>query len=269
MPEGHTVHRSAKQFADAFLGKPIRVDSPQGRFSASAALIDGRSLRAARAVGKQLFLEFDNGYTLRIHLGIYGKWRWHSAESLPVPVGEVRARFWCETDSGFRLAELRGPTACELLGDEQVNDARQKLGPDPIHPDPRGEELARFIARIQKSKKAVGLLLMDQSVVSGIGNVYRAELLFRAKLNPMTPGSNLSKETLTKLWADAVKLLAVGVRTGVMITRDEFLKKDPGKSNRHFVYKREGQPCRVCATPVSIAILAGRKLYWCANCQTG
>ena len=66
MPEGHTVHRSAKQFADAFLGKPVRVDSPQGRFSASAKLIDGQPLKRARAVGKQLFLEFENGYTLRI-----------------------------------------------------------------------------------------------------------------------------------------------------------------------------------------------------------
>ena len=271
MPEGHTVHRSAKQFADAFLGKPVRVDSPQGRFSASAKLIDGQSLKRARAVGKQLFLEFENGYTLRIHLGIYGKWRWHTGLELPAPIGEVRARFWAAAkgDSGLRVAELRGPTACELLSPEQVAAAKQKLGPDPIHPDPRAEELGRFISRIQKSKKAIGLLLMDQTVVSGIGNVYRAELLFRAGLNPMTPGNALTKEALTTLWADAVKLLAVGVRTGVMITRDEYLRKDPGKANRHFVYKREGQPCRVCATPVSIAILAGRKLYWCANCQTG
>ena len=269
MPEGHTVHRSARQFADAFSGKPVRVDSPQGRFSASASLIDGQKLNRARAVGKQLFLEFENGYTLRIHLGIYGKWRWHRATKLPEPVGEIRARFWAEADSSFQVAELRGPTACELLSQEQVDAAKQKLGPDPIHPDPRGEELGRFIARIQKSKKAIALLLMDQSVVSGIGNVYRAELLFRAGLDPMTPGASLTQETLTKLWADSMKLLAVGVKKGVMITRDEHLKKDPGRANRNFVYKREGQPCRVCGTSISIALLAGRKLYWCASCQTG
>ena len=270
MPEGHTVHRSAKQFVDAFLARPVRVDSPQGRFSASAELIDGSILKRAKAVGKQLFLEFDNGYTLRIHLGIYGKWRWHRVEQLPEPIGEVRARFWAEAKdgSGLRVAELRGPTACELLDSEQVAATKSKLGPDPIHPDPAGEERERFVKRILKSKKAIGLLLMDQAVVSGIGNVYRAELLFRAGINPMTPGCELRVEVVNDLWADAVKLLAVGVRTGVMITRDEFLKKDPGKAKRHFVYKREGQPCRICETSISIALLAGRKLYWCANCQS-
>lgn len=272
MPEGHTVHRTANDFNKHFKGKLVAVDSPQGRFSTSASLIDGCRLRHATAVGKQLFLRFDNEQTLRIHLGIYGKWRWIFAVSrgdLPEPKGEIRARFTAEGggEGGVVLAELRGPTACELLGQHEVDGVLARLGADPLAPDPKGLEFERFAAKVTRSSKAIGLLLMDQSVISGIGNVYRAEILFRAGVNPHRPGRDLTREQLAEIWQDAVMLLAVGVKTGVMITRDEHLKRDPGKEHRNFVYKREGQACRVCGHKITIEIAAGRKLYWCTNCQ--
>lgn len=273
MPEGHTVHRTANDFNKHFKGKAVTVDSPQGRFSASAALIDGCRLRGATAVGKQLFLRFDNELTLRIHLGIYGKWRWITAESradLPEPKGEIRARFIAESGGDARgvvLAELRGPTACELLGKHEVDQVLARLGADPLAADPKGVEFDRFAAKVAKSSKSIGLLLMDQSVISGIGNVYRAEILFRAGVNPHRAGRDLTREQVAEIWRDAVMLLGVGVKTGVMITRDEHLKKDPGKEHRNFVYKREGQPCRVCGHKISIELAAGRKLYWCTSCQ--
>ena len=108
---------------------------------------------------------------------------------------------------------------------------------------------------------------MDQKVVSGIGNVYRAELLFRAGIDPYCPGNRLSEEQLHSLWDDSVALLKVGVKTGFMITRDELFTKRPTKAERNFVYKREGQACRVCETKISLALAASRKLYWCSNCQ--
>ena len=273
MPEGHTVHRTANSFADLFGGKPVFIDSPQGRFSAGAALLSGQSLKKASAIGKQLFLEFESGLTLRIHLGIYGKWNWRknieAREFLNQPVvGQVRARFFNES----AVAELRGPTVCEVLTTDEVRAVESRLGPDPLNPDsfkqdPRGVEFVRFLTKVQKSKQAIGLLLMDQSVVSGIGNVYRAEILFRAGIDPYTPGNRLSEEQIHSMWKDSVALLKVGVKTGFMITRDELFAKKPSKSERNFVYKRENQPCRVCKTNISIAIEAGRKLYWCAGCQ--
>lgn len=273
MPEGHTVHRTANAFAAEFAGKQLWVDSPQGRFNAGAALISGQKLRRSRAIGKQLFLEFENGLTLRIHLGIYGKWTWKTSvdakELLNQPVkGEVRARFF----SSDAIAELRGPTVCEVLNPAEVKTVEARLGPDPLNPesfkrDPRGEQFARFLTKVQKSSKSIGLLLMDQTVVSGIGNVYRAELLFRAGIDPYTPGNRLSQEQIHSLWKDAVALLKVGVKTGYMITRKELFTKKPSKAERNFVYKRENQPCRVCSTSVSIAIEGGRKLYWCSGCQ--
>ncbi|MFM5967903.1 MAG: Fpg/Nei family DNA glycosylase [Micrococcales bacterium] len=271
MPEGHTVHRSANQFNRAFKSRSLIVDSPQGRFAQSAELISGATLKSAFAVGKQLFLRFDNELTVRIHLGIYGKWRWYQLdepEQLPEIRGEIRARFYGSDAKGkHRLAELRGPTACEVLNSTEVDQVLNRLGADPLNPDPDDSEYLRFETKVLKSSKTIGLLLMDQAVISGIGNVYRAELLFRARLSPHRRGKDLLPSQVRELWDDSVKLLEVGVRKGVMITRDEFLSKDPGKQHRNFVYKREGKPCRVCGTDVAIEIAAGRKLYWCTGCQ--
>ena len=270
MPEGHTVHRSANDFNRLFAGQPLFVVSPQGRFSAGAALISGVPLTKATAVGKQLFLRFANDLTIRIHLGIYGKWQMRSLDAelegadVPAVVGEVRARF----SNPAAVADLRGPTVCEVLTPAEVQQVLKRLGPDPINPDPRGLEAQRFIEKVLASRTTIGQLLMNQAVISGIGNVYRAELLFRAGIEPYTPGNRLTLEQVEALWVDSVALLKVGVKTGFMITRDELTKKRPTKAERNFVYKREGLPCRVCDQEISIAIMATRKLYWCNNCQS-
>lgn len=264
MPEGHTVHRTANDFNKLFAGKRLRIDSPQGRFSADAKQISGHVLLRAIAIGKQLFLEFDNDRYLRIHLGIYGKWQWHLVDDLPDVVGQVRARFWV----GGVVAELRGPTACEVIEHEEFLSSKKKLGPDPLNPDRGGKECQRFVDKIFSSKKTIGELLMDQSVIAGIGNVYRAEILFRAGIDPHRPGNSISSQQLIDIWTDSVKLLKVGVKTSYMITRDELFTKRPSKAERNWVYKREGQPCRVCGTPVSIELMIGRKLYWCSSCQS-
>lgn len=267
MPEGHTVHRTANEFNNLFAGKPLDVASPQGRFSESANLISGRGLLRANAIGKQMFLRFDNQLTLRIHLGIYGKWNYHylsSEEATPPdPVGQVRARF----SNAQAVADLRGPTVCEVITQDEVSQVELRLGPDPLNPNPGNREAERFIERVSRSKTAIGLQLMSQDVIAGIGNVYRAELLFRAGVSPHVPGNAVPKDVLQSIWDDSVKLLKVGVATGVMITRDELFKKRPTKSDRYFTYKREGLPCRVCGTNISIEIMATRKLYWCTGCQ--
>lgn len=245
------------------------IASPQGRFSAGAALVSGHTLIKATAVGKQLFLRFSNKRTIRIHLGIYGKWKIHELAAglndtdVPPIVGEVRARF----SSAAVVADLRGPTVCEVLSSVEVAQVLRRLGPDPINADPRGLEAERFISKVLASKSTIGQLLMNQAVVSGIGNVYRAELLFRAGIEPHTPGNQLSRAQVEALWTDAVSLLKIGVKTGFMITRDGLAKKRPTKAERNFVYKREGLPCRVCGQEISLAIMATRKLYWCAECQ--
>lgn len=269
MPEGHTVHRTANQFNEYFGGRLLRVDSPQGRFSAAARLVDQQVLRTAVAVGKQLFLHFENDLTVRIHLGIYGKWRWYSEFTPSGAVEQVRARFFLEhpAPSQVFLADLRGPTVCDVIDQHEVEAVLARLGPDPLNADYQGAELDRFVRRVTQSKTAIGQLLMDQSVIAGVGNVYRAELLFRAGLNPFVPGSKLAATQVQKIWEDAVVLMEIGVKTGVMITREELFDADPPKLERHFVYKREGQRCRVCGADIALELMQARKLYWCPGCQ--
>jgi endonuclease-8 len=113
---------------------------------------------------------------------------------------------------------------------------------------------------------------MDQSVVSGIGNVYRAELLFRARVNPHTTGKLVPTDTLRALWRDWVELLRIGVETGQMMTMDDldddgYRRAAGQRADRHWVYKREGLPCRVCGTSIVLEEMGARKLYWCPVCQ--
>lgn len=264
MPEGHTVHRTAIEFRKNFVGQKVQVNSPQGRFEQSAAQISGETLTAAKAVGKQLFLSFGVENQLRIHLGIYGKWRFEDYGLFaPEPIGQVRARFLTPT----RLADLRGPTSCELLSPEAALAAIGLLGPDPLAPK-ASELVDEFSARVLKSQTPIGQLLMNQNVIAGVGNVYRAELLFRAGVSPFVPGKQMTESQLVEIWSDAVRLLSLGVKQGVMVTREELLgKRPPVKAERNYVYKREGMPCRACGAPVNLQIMNARKLYWCGTCQ--
>ena len=261
MPEGHTVARSANLFNKLFAGKPVAITSPQGRFTDSVVL-NGRVLDEAISLGKQLFLRFGSDY-LRIHLGIYGKWSKQLGPDFAEPVGQVRARFI----SGENLLDLRGPTICEVIDQEQFEGHILRLGPDPLRIDVDGSLQKRFITRASKSNSPIGQLLMDQTVIAGIGNVYRAEILFRAGLNPYLPGKKVSEAKLSGIWIDAVELLQLGVKTGFMLTRENFQKSRVSKNDRYYVYKREGMPCRTCGSSVSIALMATRKLYWCGSCQ--
>ena len=263
MPEGHTVHRIANQFADLFVGLPIAISSPQGRFTQESKAISGQVLRRAYAVGKQMFLEFDNDLTLRIHLGIYGKWQFHQSKTQPQIVGQVRARF----SNGSTHVDLRGPTVCEVIEKPEVDAVLRRLGPDPLNPNPKSIESNRFVSKVLSSSTEIGRLLMNQDVISGIGNVYRAELLFRHSIEPHIRGKALTSDQVQALWDDSVKLLRIGVKTGFMITRDELFAKHPSKEDRNWVYKREGKPCRQCQTEIKIELMAARKLYWCPTCQ--
>lgn len=294
-------------------------------------MLNGRTATAVRAVGKQMFLEFDEDLWLRIHLGMYGAWDFageilvdptiasangrmgqtnqrgtdlgepildaageNSLTSIGAPrrarvhvrmseqttgladegdqwpppiVGQVRLRLMTE----ITCADLRGPTACELQTPEEVAATIAKLGPDPLVDDvAEGEE--RFTAVVRRKPTPIGLLLMDQAVVSGIGNVYRAELLYRARQNPHTPGRDVPEEAVRGIWRDWVRLLAIGVETGQMMTMDDldpeaYRKAMASRDDRHWVYHRAGLPCRVCGTAIVVEEVATRKLYWCPNCQ--
>lgn len=331
MPEGHSVHRIARQFDRNFVGKTLHASSPQGRFAEGAAVLDGRTAVSVKAVGKQMFLEAEGDLWLRVHLGLYGAWDFageilldptiasangrmgqtnqrgtvldepilddageNSLSSIGAPrrtrvhvrmseqtkgladegmewpppiVGQVRLRLMTD----ITAADLRGPTACVLQTPDEMLATVAKLGPDPLVGDPVENE-ERFVRAVRKTQTVIALLLMDQSVVSGIGNVYRAEMLYRQRLNPHTPGRDVPEEIVRALWHDWVRLLAIGVETGQMMTMDdlspdEYRAAMASRDDRHWVYHRAGLPCRVCGTEIALEEIGARKLYWCPRCQ--
>jgi formamidopyrimidine-DNA glycosylase len=229
-------------------------------------MLDGLVVDDAWAVGKQFFAGFGGDWVLRVHLGIYGAWSVHGVrqtDSLgaprkkspaeeglrqlavdqfpPEPVGQVRLRVMSDTV----VADLRGPTACEVISHEEAATLAQALGPDPLV----GDDVVnreRFIERMSRTATPVGIALMNQKIVSG---------------------------QLGSLWDDWAVLLRRGVKTGVMVTRDDLSPAGAKKALRdrklrHFVYKREGEPCLVCGHEVVMAPMQARKLYYCPHCQT-
>lgn len=291
MPEGHSIHRLARQLTDVFAGQKLAVSSPQGRFTAGAALLDGQVLTEAFAHGKHLFAHFSSDLYLNVHLGIYGAFTFGGDEHFtgassigaprkigeredqrtelsaepPAPRSTTRVRLVSE----HGWADLVGPTICRTLTANEVADVRAKLGPDPLNED---ADPAVFFAAAAKTSRPIGQLLMDQKAISGVGNIFRAESLFRTGLDPLKAAKDCSVQELEALWADNKQLLEIGVRLGRIITTDPADR--PGipddqawPENANYVYQRQGQPCPRCGASIALKELAGRKLYWCPDCQ--
>ncbi|MEW2545277.1 DNA-formamidopyrimidine glycosylase family protein [Streptomyces sp. NPDC047002] len=267
MPEGHTIHRLALDHTERFGGRAVRVSSPQGKFSDSAALLDGRVLDEADAHGKHLFLGFGGIGWVHVHLGLFGKVRF-GAPPLPPPTDTVRLRLSCEA----AYMDLRGPTTCALITGAEKRAVHERLGADPLRPAASADDAW---PRISRSRTTVAALLMDQKTVAGVGNVYRAEVLFRHGIDPYRAGRDLTRAEWDAVWADLVVLMREGVRTNRIDTvRPEHEPEAMGRAPRvddHggevYVYRRANQPCLVCGTPVRTAQLAARNLFWCPTCQ--
>lgn len=269
MPEGHTLHRLATDLREAFAGQVVRVGSPQGRFADSAALVDGQTVEGAESWGKHLFVAFTGDRFVHVHLGLYGTFLVHDGvEETPAPVGQVRLRIATRTS----YADLRGATTCELVTTAQRDAVVARGGPDPLRADAAPD---RAWERIRRSRAPIGGLLMDQTVLSGVGNVYRAEVLFRHRMHPLRPGTSVRVGQWRSMWADLVELMAEGVRTGRIDTvRAEHTPEAMGRPPRQddhggevYVYRRTGQPCLVCGRRIRTGVLQGRNLFWCSQCQ--
>ncbi|WP_299046529.1 Fpg/Nei family DNA glycosylase [uncultured Actinomyces sp.] len=183
----------------------------------------------------------------------------------PAPRGAVRLRLLGE----HGVADLTGPAACELLDADGVAAVHARLGPDPLRAD---GDVEAFVEGVRRRRKDIGELLMDQSVLAGAGNIYRAETLFRVGVSPFRPGSAVSARRLRAIWEDLVPLMEYGVATGFITTVDEADVPDPlpegdQEAARWYVYHRTGRPCLRCATPVAAKDVAGRRLFWCPRCQ--
>ena len=326
MPEGHTVHRLAAAFRRGFGGQRVRTSSPQGRFP-EAAQLDGWVLLDAEAVGKHLFLPFAPSEDVdphdpvvryvHVHLGLYGSWSFAGEPGFisDAAIGAPRLRIGETEDvteaggaggSGTRdwrrivpretvrlrlagasgLADLTGPTACEILDADGRRAVMDRLGPDPLRTD---ADPAAFVTTVRGSRTAIGAQLMNQKVIAGVGNIYRAEALFRARLDPFVPGSALGRGLVEGIWEDLAVLMDYGARTGRIVTtqpehRDieaRIIERSRGtrqngdddpsvvpREKSFYVYHRQTLPCRICGTEIRSGEIAARSVFWCPRCQT-
>lgn len=263
MPEGHTIHRLARDHRPLLVGRPVSASSPQGRFATGAEMLTGRVVEGVEPYGKHLFYDFGSDVLLHVHLGLYGKFAVGSGPP-PEPRGALRLRLVADDT----WIDLRGPTACELFTPADRDAVLARLGPDPLRKDADPERAWR---RISRSRTAIGALLMDQSVLAGVGNVYRAEVLYRAGLSPFRPGREVPERIWDGMWEDLKVLLRAGVRAGHIVTTE---REDRGRrsgtarrEDRFYVYRRHGLPCRRCGAEVRTELMVARNLFWCPVCQ--
>jgi endonuclease VIII len=266
MPEGHSIWIATEKQNRLLKGKKPVVTSPQGRFG-QASEISGQVLQQVEAAGKHLFYHFKRGQKrsiLHVHLGRLGRFRYHG-EDVPFPSPNCRLRM----HTPGATIDLSGPTACHLISEDQREAILARLGPDPLRKGADPDEAWR---KIHVSRKAIGALLLDQSLIAGLGNIFRAEILFRLGLHPAIPGNELTKREFNAIWKDSVAMLKQAVTYGWIITTTPKdigrpLEKARGGRNgdRFYVYHR--QTCRHCRGKIQTLTLANRTIYFCPECQ--
>ena len=262
MPEGHVIHRIAREQRPHFLNQPLAVSSPQGRFSKEARRLNGKQLTAIDAYGKHLLYRWQGGATLHVHLGLYGKFRTDEVP-LPEPRGAVRVRIVGKTH-GF---DLNGPNRCVLISSEEEEKLHSRLGADPLRKE--ADPTASF-ERIQRSRAAIGTLLLDQSLFAGVGNIFRSEVLYVLGIHPNRPGNSIETEQLQAMWKLFQDWFEISAKHNrIVTTRKPGRRGSVSKLSREerlHIYKHGN--CGQCGHEVRKWVVGARTAYACESCQT-
>jgi endonuclease-8 len=243
VPEGDVLHRAARRL-QPLVGERLEVETPHPRAAAEriAERLDGRRLLGVEAHGKNLLLRFEDGYVLRSHLRMSGSWRVLDRDE------RVLGRPWLVLRGAERQAILRGGSVLEL-----TDRAVRRLGPDILARPP---DLEAMVANLRAADpaRALGEALLDQRLVAGIGNVWRTEALWQARVSPWLPLREATDEELRQALVEAAALMARSVE---------------GARGERAVYRRAGRPCPRCGTRIRSRGQGetNRTAYWCPGCQ--
>jgi formamidopyrimidine-DNA glycosylase len=261
MVEGHSVHRVAERHRQRLVGKSFTAWSPNKRFSEGANAINGKKFLRIEAVGKNLFAFFgedSDPVVVHVHFGMAGNWAVYFDETPPEPTKTNRLRL----EFPGIIADLSAMTL-QHGGMELYTSKRSKLGEDPLRDD---ADPAKLWERVKKSNKSIGALIMDQSFFTGPGNIYRAEILFKAGVHPDIPGKLVEKSEFDLIWYHTVALLRRGYETGSILTVDPDEALSLGKPNlRRYIYNAAN--CPRCHSTIKVWQIASRTCYACPSCQ--
>jgi endonuclease-8 len=248
MPEGDSLHRAARRL-QVLVGERVAVETPHPRAAAKrvAERLDGRRLEAVEAVGKNLLLSFEGGLVLRSHLRMSG--RWQVVERGTARRGTARRGTpWLVLSGVEREAVLWNGPVLELSA-----RATRRLGPDILASPP---DLSAMVANLRREPGAreLGDAVLDQRLVAGIGNVWKAEALWQAGLSPWLRLGDVSDDELERVLAEAARLMRASL--------------DDSRPIRS-VYRKAGRPCPRCGTTIRSRGQGdgNRTAYWCPACQ--
>ena len=259
MPEGDTIFRIAHRLRGLLVDQPIRSERWRER-PPEGWRLSGAQVATVEARGKHLLLHLDDGRALHSHLGMTGSWHlYRPGEAWRKPTRRAALSF----EIGSVVVVCFSPKTLEVLSPDGLRRHAhlRRLGPDLLGPEPsRNEILDRF--RTQAAAP-VGVAIMNQTVVSGVGNVYKSEVLFLCGVAPQTPVAQLNDQQVWKLVAEARRLMKRNVTGYPRQTRFA------GERRRLWVYGRPGQPCYRCGTRIEMLRQGdlGRSTYWCPKCQ--
>lgn len=268
MPEGDTIHSLAQSFRPKLVGEPIEELSIARHGSVTRA--HGSKVVTVDAIGKHMLIGFDCGITLRVHLGMKGRWctydrgeNWSPRKGLAsVFLATPKLEFAC-----FRAAQA------EVIATAKLAESRAlaRLGPDLLAEQCDISEIVKRIRSDAPSERAIADTLLDQWFAAGIGNVYKSEVLFQCRINPLTPVCQLSDDTLTKIYTTARDSLASNLGAGPRRTFTEGRRRYARVSlaPRSWVYGRHHKPCLECGTTIVVHKCGdfARTTYYCPNCQ--
>jgi endonuclease VIII len=243
MPEGDSLHRAARRL-QALVGERVAVETPHPRAAAErlAERLDGRRLLGVEAVGKNLLLRFEGGLVLRSHLRMTGRW-------------QVRERGRARRGTPWLVLAGREREAVLWNGPVLELTARgtRRLGPDILADPP---DLTAMVANLRREHpgREFGDALLDQRLVAGIGNVWKAESLWRARLSPWLPVGDVTDAELERVLREAARLMRASVE---------------GWSGERAVYRKAGRPCQRCGERIRSRGQGddNRTAYWCPGCQ--
>lgn len=266
------MHRLALDLRRDLRGHEVTASSPQGRLTAAAELVNGEVVTGTEAYGKNVRVRFGE-VGLRIHLGLIGAMKQVPADTptrdtIRLRIGRVASSF--DGAEALTVWDLVAPQRCDVVTDADWKATIAKFGPDPLR---RGTKRAsEFAENMSRRGVPLGVALLDQSVVAGVGNVYRSELAFLVGADPRRAANSLSEAQVAELWKTMEAQLRDGVKRGRIVTVSATDGgKAPGRlapDESLYVYKRAGEPCRRCGTPISSEDIDGRNVWWCPTCQS-
>ena len=265
MVEGHGVHRVAASARRHLVGKRFTATSPNGRFAHGAEVIDAKELKRVEAIGKNLFYFFNESdgpeaHVMHVHFGMSGRFATHHALPGPDPTATTRLRLESKEHG---ICALLSAMTVDIGDCTLFQTKRAKLGEDPLREDADAD---RLWEKFTKSRKSVGLALMDQAMFAGVGNIYRAEILFVAAVHPSLRGEQLTRAEYDRVWQASVALMRRGYESGSILTVDAAEARALGKPGlRRWIYNLGH--CGRCGGRVTSWDVAGRTCYACAACQ--